>query len=100
MLFRSLAVVKSTPPAPPNSPAVLVTYKEELSLTGTTKTDLKEGTLVVVEATIRLQATKRSDGVVFDGQALRAGAPLILRMPTYQLNGDLLTVEMGKVSGR
>lgn len=88
-----LAIAKSAAPAPPGSPAMLVSLREGQELIGTTKPDLKEGPMVAVEAVLRLQASRKAEGIMFDGQVLRAGAPFTLRMPTYQMVGDILTLD-------
>ena len=74
--------------------AVLQSYKVDQELVGTTKADLKEGKVLLVEGDVLVVASKRVDGLVFEGQALRAGAPFILRTQTYQLNGEILGIDI------
>lgn len=95
-----LAVIKQSQPArppalSPTSGPVLVSYEqvgEELQ--GTTKAELKEGKIIVVNAVVRVLAGRKPDGLQFEAQPLKAGAPFILKAPTYQINGEVLGIDV------
>ena len=78
----------------PGGPAVLASYQVVKDLSPGTWNEVKEGAQQIVTGVVRLLATRRSDGLFFEGQALKAGAPFTLRTSTFQLNGEILGIDI------
>lgn len=94
-----LTILKKTQPASPvaaptSSEPVLISYEVVDEVVGTTTDDRRQGRAVVVNAVVRVLAAQRPDGWMFDGQAVRAGAPFTLNTQTFSLTGDILSVEV------
>jgi len=82
----------SKTPPPDASRPTLVSHKVTDELLGTTKSDLSEGRLSVIEGVVRLPAIWTADGWQSDGVPLKAGAPFKLTAPTYVLEGEILSI--------
>lgn len=89
-----LAAVKpASGVAPAGGQPVVESYQVKGELAGTSMNELKEGKQQIITASVRLMATRRSEGLFYDGQALRAGGPIVLRTPGYQLTGEILGID-------
>ncbi len=86
-----LAVVKQMKPGDTVRPGIVFqSLVERETLAPSTRVERREGTLVVVEAQLRVSAQWRADVWQYDGQTLRAGAPFSLKTATFDINGDIL----------
>ncbi len=72
----------------------------ERELVGETKNDLREGRINVIEAVFRLPATRTADGWSFENRPVRPGIDIQIETATYQLIGNVLTLEPRSESGR
>lgn len=89
-----LATIKQAPASPASASAALLSYESAgPELVGTSKAELKEGPMIVVNGVVRVQAARKPEGFVFETQELKAGAPFILSTPTYRINGEILGID-------
>jgi hypothetical protein len=96
-----LTLVKQTysEAAPPGAPRLL-SYEVGDELVGTTKAELKEGRVVIVDGVVQVPAVRRPDGWQFEGRPLKAGASFSLKSYKYQIDGDILSVETAPARAR
>lgn len=94
LVRRDLAAAQREPEALRALRPELISATQTQDLLGTTKAELREGRIAVVEAVVRVPALRTPQGWSVDNKIVRAGGEYVFERPNYTLaNGIILSLD-------